>query len=684
MTKDQEQIKKEIYDRIENDDGYAIASLLHVYSFQLEDEKASQNTKYKNGQGFNGTDAGFMSSLANQYTKKGFLSDRQINAMKRNLKKYWGQIADYDLEPVKTKSNDTGSNEKQFPASKKVDLARNELIIKWQFPKGDPGFMETLKQIKSLTGTHWCPDEIGKPWKCKVSLVNLRALKEWGFELSESAQKWHDSIMIDQSTLQEIDPGLSSNELYRFQKQGIDFLNKSNGRALIGDSMGLGKSVQSIGFLNMNPDACPAVVVCPASLKGNWEREIKKWTGDKFHIHIISGLPKTAPYFNGEADIYIINYDILANRTKTIKEDKPEFMGGKKKRVEIPKTGWIDFMPAINPKTLILDEIHYVKDNNAARTKAIKKLAKSCEHVIGLSGTPIINRPIEFYNAIQMINPHVFPGWRYYATKFCAGYEGQWGWDVSESSNTELLHKIMTSTIMLRRKKADVLSDLPAKQRSVVPLEISNRRDYTAAESDIIGWIAENFGDRAAEKASYAEALVEFEKLKQLAVHGKMKAVIEWVFDFLLSDEKLIIFADHKFVVDALMDAFNGIAVKIDGSTPVKNRMDVVDAFQNDPNVRLFIGTKAAKEGLTLTAASNVAFAELYWETGSHDQAEDRCYGRLSDCHGANAWYLIAQDTVEEKIAELLDHKRKVLASVLDGETVEDESLLLNLLDSFK
>jgi len=699
MTKGQEKIKKEIYDRIENDDGYAIASLLHVYSFQLEDEKADQYTKYKNGQGFNGTDAGFMSSLASQYTKKGFLSDRQINAMKRNLKKYWNQIADYDLEPVELKSAGTNEKEKQFPASKKVDLIEGELIIAWSFPKGDPGFMETLKQVKSLTGTHWCPDEVGKPWKCKASLVNLRALKEWDFELSESAQAWHDSIMIDQSTLQEIDPGLLGDDLYRFQKQGIDFLNRSNGRALIGSEMGLGKTVQAIGYLNMNPDACPAVVVCPASLKGNWKREIRKWTGDKFNVEIISGLPntkgkgippyhsfdiRTLPYDCHKEDIYIINYDILANRTKIDKTDKPEFMGGKKKRIEIPNTGWIDFLPAINPKTLILDEIHKIKDNNANQTKAVKKLAKGCEHVIGLSGTPIINRPDEFYNAIQMINPNVFPGWRYYMTTFCAAYEGQWGWDTKGSSNTELLHKIMTSTIMIRHKKADVLADLPAKTRSVVPLEIDNRSDYSAAEGDIIGWIAKNFGDRAAEKASYAEALVEFEKLKQLAVHGKMKSVIEWVSDFLLSDEKLIIFADHKFVVDALMNAFSGIAVKIDGSTPVKNRMAVVDAFQEDPNVRLFVGTKAAKEGLTLTISSNVAFAELFWEPGSHDQAEDRCYGRLSDLHGANIWYLIAENTVEEKIAELLDHKRKVLASVLDGETVEEESLLLNLLDSFK
>ena len=151
-----------------------------------------------------------------------------------------------------------------------------------------------------------------------------------------------------------------------------------------------------------------------------------------------------------------------------------------------------------------------------------------------------------------------------------------------------------------------------------------------------------------------------------------------------MSDEKLIIFADHKFVVDCLITNFREISVKIDGSTPVKDRMAVVDAFQEDPNIRLFIGTKAAKEGINLTISSNVAFAELFWTPGDHMQCEDRCYGRLSDLHGANAWYLIAENTVEEKIAELLEKKAKILDQILDGKAVDDESVFTNLLESLK
>jgi len=237
---------------------------------------------------------------------------------------------------------------------------------------------------------------------------------------------------------------------------------------------------------------------------------------------------------------------------------------------------------------------------------------------------------------------------------------------------------------MCRRKKADVLADLPEKQRSVVPLPINNRKKYDAAQADILGFIEKYEGAAKAQKASNAEILVEFEKLKQLAVAGKMDAIMKWIESFLESDEKLIIFADHQFMVTALMKKFGKIAVKIDGSVANNKRMPAVDKFQDDPDCRIFIGSKAAIEGLTLTAASNVAFAELFWTPGEHDQAEDRCYGRLSDLHGANAWYLIADDTVENDIAELLDDKRKVLAAILDGEDVKEESLLTALMDKMK
>jgi SNF2 family DNA or RNA helicase len=163
-----------------------------------------------------------------------------------------------------------------------------------------------------------------------------------------------------------------------------------------------------------------------------------------------------------------------------------------------------------------------------------------------------------------------------------------------------------------------------------------------------------------------------------------MEAAIDWVRDFLNSEEKLILFADHKFVVDEMMRAFKDVAVKIDGSVAADKRMGIVDQFQNNDDIRLFVGSKAAKEGLTLDVASNVAFVELWWTPGDHDQAEDRCYGRLSDPHGANIWYLVAMGTIEEDIAELLDKKRKVIGSILDGKPIDSPSVLTELIEAIK
>jgi SNF2 family DNA or RNA helicase len=672
--------QKELYQQIDANDEFAAGCLMLLYSFQTEDEKAIEATNWENNIGFNGADAGFCSSVAKFYLKSGTITPGQMKPIKKIIKKYHRQLLEfsYKIQPAKLKKNGQAKKQQLIIKFKRVDYKDGKLIISWQTPKGDPEWKQTLMNIKSLDGTRWAPDLPGKPWVCQANLINLWSLEEWGFELQPDARIFHDTMVIEPEFLKEVNPPFCGPaDPMPFQKTGIEFLNKTGGRGLIGDEMGLGKTLQAIGWLTMNPKAIPAVVICPASLKLNWAREIKKWTGDRFSIHIVNGKANNGTTIPPDADIYVINYDIFSNSYEAQKK-------GGKKNIEIPFSGWVDYLIKIGVKTLVLDEVHYCKSNTANRTKSVKKMAKHCEHIIGLSGTPIVNKPIEFYNAISMINPMVFPGWRYYVTKFCNGYQGAWGWEVNGHSNEDLLHKIMTKTIMLRRKKADVLDQLPAKIRSVVPLQITNRNEYSKAQEDIIEWIEKNIGREAANKASQAEALVEFEKLKQLAGKGKQTAMLEWIDNFLESDEKLIIFAHHKKIVDLLMDHLGKIAVKIDGSTPNKARMAVVDAFQEDPDIKVFVGTLAAKEGLTLTAASNVAFAELFWTPGDHDQAEDRCYGRLSDLHGANIWYLIAENTVEEKIADLLDKKRKVLAAVLDGEVVEEISLLTSLIKEMK
>lgn len=352
-------------------------------------------------------------------------------------------------------------------------------------------------------------------------------------------------------------------------------------------------------------------------------------------------------------EILIINYDVL--------------------------DAWAD---SLNPSVLIADECHYFKNNRARRTKAVKKLKKKSDHFIPLSGTPIVNRPIEFYNALNMVEPGLFPSFWKYAQKYCGATHNGWGWDFTGATNTEELHTLIQS-IMIRRKKEDVLKDLPAKVRSIVPLELSkkDRQEYASAANNIIRWIRENEGKAQAEKAKQAEVLVSINKLKQLAVKGKIKACIDWIKNFIEVDGKLVVFADNHWVIDKLMEEFKDVAVKLDGRNDQTSRNEAVELFQNSEQCRLFVGNmKAAGVGITLTAASNTCFIQFGWTPGDHQQAEDRVHRIGQEANSVNAYYLIAPGTIEEDIAQLIDKKSRVLDSVLDGKEADQSSLLSELL----
>jgi len=237
---------------------------------------------------------------------------------------------------------------------------------------------------------------------------------------------------------------------------------------------------------------------------------------------------------------------------------------------------------------------------------------------------------------------------------------------------------------MIRRKKADVLKDLPDKLKAFVPMQLTNAEEYQQAENDFISYLTHTKGMAAAERASNAETLVRIEALKQLSVRGKIDQVVDWVEAFLEgSDQKLVIFAVHKETIEWLIGAYYKIAVKVDGSVSMLERQNAVDKFQNDPTCRIFIGNiQAAGVGLTLTASSNVAFIELPWTPGALVQAEDRCH-RIGQKDSVTIHYLLATGTIEEKIAHLLDSKRKILDSVLDGEKTAQTSLLTELMKEY-
>ncbi len=435
--------------------------------------------------------------------------------------------------------------------------------------------------------------------------------------------------------------------LYPFQRQGVQFLDQSNGRAILGDEMGLGKTIQVLAWLRKHPEALPATVVCPASLKLNWDREIKRCTD--FTTQIISGKRPTA--VNHRSDIVIINYDIV-----------------------FP---WRLFLSS---RSLILDECHLVKNLATKRTKGVRFIAKANKYIIAVSGTPITSRPSEFFSTISMVRPGLFT-LRYYRWRFCAPKHNGFGWTYNGASNTAELHRIVSS-FMIRRLKRDVLTELPMKTRSIIPLQMDqkSKREYLEASNNFLLWVAKNKGAVKAQSAARAMAFTKVEYLKQIVVNGKMAQMIEWIEDY-INDYKLVLFGTHIDVLENIHAHFQSQSLLFTGRLNLQERAQAVRSFQERPSKRLFIGQmKAAGVGITLTAASAVCFAELGWTPGEHDQAEDRIHRIGQTADSINAYYLLAQGSIEEDIAQLLDAKRRIITEILDGKDAEQESLLTELL----
>ena len=475
-------------------------------------------------------------------------------------------------------------------------------------------------------------------------------------------------------------PGLPKGSALRpYQIQGVRYIESRHGRALCGDEQGLGKTVEALVWLHRHPEARPAIIACPASLKLNWEKETRKWLPNE-PVYVLSGRWSKTKHVPTDG-IIIINYDILPGKYKKVMDPKDQKM----KERKIPNTGWADALAKKKPQSITFDEIQYIKDIKNHRGKTCKALAKKIPNVLGLSGTPIENRPKEFFNPISIIDPTIFPSFWNYAQEYCGAKHNGFGWDFTGATNIKQLHEKLKKSVMIRRLKKDVLPELPPKNRMVVTLNLDNRKEYNKASGDIISYIRDTKGEEAAEKAEKAQGLVTIETLKQLAIKGKISACIEWIERYLENNDKLVVGCVHTNIVEQLVEHFDEIAVCIYGSTPLKKRHENVTAFQEDPNVKLMIGNvKAAGVGLTLTAANATATIEFEWKPAIHSQFEDRVHRIGQEADSVFAYYLVAQNTIEEDIAALLDEKMKVLNQVLEGEKVDDESLLTELLKRLK
>ncbi|MBT8428300.1 MAG: DEAD/DEAH box helicase [Gammaproteobacteria bacterium] len=476
-------------------------------------------------------------------------------------------------------------------------------------------------------------------------------------------------------------PGL---EYLPFQKAAVAYIRDAPRpkRVMLGDEPGLGKTVEAIGWLNFQ-EASTALVVCPANLRINWQRELERWLVLPRQIYLVDSNKEPPP----DAEIVIVNYDRLARG-----------------RVHESLMGWWW-------EVLICDEAHSLKTPDAKRTVAVlghtgnkkKKLPPRyglihrCKTFLPLTGTAMLNRPIEIWTLAHALDPLGFQDKHAFAKRFCGGKQKRIGWDrekrapkmawdYSGASNLAELQDRLRGRCMVRRMKRDVLHELPPKRYEILVLD--PRGSHGAIARQLAAWRARPGAARmeAAERAAQgkdraryeaavaeleAELEVAFDELsaeRQRVAMAKTPHVVDHVKGLLDAHAipKLVVFAHHHAVIDALAEAFAGQAVTLDGRTEPDARQSAVDRFQAPDGPRLFIGgIRAAGEGITLTASSHVVFAELDWTPARNEQAADRCH-RIGQRNMVLIQQLVFDQSLDALIAKTLVSKSKIAEQVLD------------------
>lgn len=558
-------------------------------------------------------------------------------------------------------------------------------LIRIYFPY-DP---VTVAQVKNLPGRKYHGDKPPKHWSCPVGTKSVLTLRSLGFALddglvgkfgadletlvvAERSKTASHSAMPAALHVERVAPKLQGfkGELLPFQCEGVGFMLARKGRLLLADEQGLGKTIQILYYMAMNAGkSTPAVAVVPATAKWDWEDKAHTFLENP-DVEVLSG---EWPYLPSAKRLLIINYDILIKGPK--------------------EQTWTDVLLSLDPWLVCADEAHRIKNAKAQRTKALKRLVKG-RQFIPMTGTPA-DKPGEFYNVISMVDRNLFPNWFTFGQRYCDGKHTVFGWDFSGSSHLDEFHDILRNTIMLRRVKKDVLPDLPEKMPySMVPLDLSpaGKRTYLQTyqtfmkryEARIATMKAKMKAEGAepsvirakVKGAMGARAVVEMEALKQAAAMAKMDAVIEWIRDFLDSDQKLVTFGTHIEVLDTVVKAFGKKAVLVNGTVTGRARWDAVQRFQEDDSCRLFAGNfDAAGENLTLTAASNVAILEVPNRPRRLMQAEDRCH-RIGQKNAVNIYFLLGRGTIEVPLARRLDKMRSVVSQMMDGRELTDDQLI--------
>jgi SWI/SNF-related matrix-associated actin-dependent regulator 1 of chromatin subfamily A len=542
--------------------------------------------------------------------------------------------------------NKKESSSKFYPTRTQADYIINyfdsvpKVARKWV--ELDTYFAKKFSEEKCLLKT---PDQI---YIEKLLVEKEKSYHVWAkfFENDKLSEFWipkssliktHNvqSVTIDYSKYSHRPP-------LEHQKIAIEKLTGSK-RFILADDMGLGKTTSTI-IAALETGSKKILIICPASLKINWQREIENYSNRT--IFIAEGKK-----FSTESDFVIVNYDILKNFHDSDPKKKEESL-----------------LIQSNFDLVILDEAHMISNAQAQRTKIINSFVKNIDKVWLLTGTPMTSRPMNYYNLLNIIESPVAQNWKAYAIRYCQGFQFTAGkrkvWNVSGASNLEELRD-RTSKQILRRLKEDVL-DLPDKIITPVYLRLKSK-EYEELMGDYYDWYDKNPDESSSLTVQFSKLM----KVRKVIANEKTRQTIEFAENIIDQGKKVIIFTNFTDTLQTIYHHFGKHAVYLDGSCSNSVRQQAVDSFQNDEKIKVFVGNlKAAGVGLTLTSAEAVIMNDLSFVPAEHAQAEDRAY-RYGQKSNVLVYYPLFENTIEGVIYDILNKKKQIIRTVMGDEIQE-------------
>jgi len=436
---------------------------------------------------------------------------------------------------------------------------------------------------------------------------------------------------------------------FPFQEAAIEFIEKNKGNVLLADECGLGKSIETLGYAR-KVNHLPMVIACPIIAKVNWKYEAMRWLEiPENNVSIIGqGYAKpTAENLKGK-QVIILNYEQVEKCLPILEE-----------------------LPI---RLLVADECQYLKNEKTRRTQAILSLSEDIDDVLCLSGTPMMNKPIELYPILKILKRDKgdFAFWNF-AKKYCGAKQewistksgGKKIWNLNGASNLDELNEKLRKNVMIRRYSADVFKELPPIRRMMVHVDLGTKiyKKFKRIEEDFMSYYQQTKGKVLEERG---KKLVFIDAMRKLAAEGKTAQAIEFIDNLYHGIGKVIVFAHHQSVLDDVQSFFSEktTVLRIDGETPHKKRDSNINMFNAVDDVILVASITASGTAINLQTCSNVVFVEVTWVPADHEQAEARVH-RIGQKNISNIYYLIADKTIEERIFDVIDKKKRVVKKVL-------------------